>query len=372
MACGRTLYRCCVILIITFLMGCMVLERSYSQAGQGKIISGTVIEKESGEPLELVHVYISYSTMGATTDQEGYFEFSTDLGGSHQLVFSFIGYQTITADLNLDLPQNHFTYTAEMEASAEELGEIEVVTSNTEWQQNLEQFNRHFIGSTEFSRETVIENPWVLDFERNSSRQFVATASQPIHIVNFALGYRLYVDLEEFMWDAGGETGLYTYQIRFEELSSESPQRMQTWQRNRERAYSGSFEHFLISLYHEDLSKNHFEIVLPGTNNQTTIQEMGQFHVQQRLRQFGLGRTSSAAADGLKGYRLPQPVDILYGRPGSFQDNRQRGRIVPLTDRKEFFVTKEGRLLNPLSLRRDGYWRLHRTGNLLPVEYSLN
>jgi TonB-linked SusC/RagA family outer membrane protein len=70
-----------------------------SSFGQSKTISGTVTEKISGQPLAGVNVVIQGTTTGSVTDFDGNYSINTDGSGNNQLVFSYLGYKTISVVL---------------------------------------------------------------------------------------------------------------------------------------------------------------------------------------------------------------------------------------------------------------------------------
>jgi hypothetical protein len=59
---------------------------------KGKLIKGTV--KDKGTPLPGVNIYLSGTSIGTTTNFEGYFEFPQPLNNGDVLVFNYIGYKT--------------------------------------------------------------------------------------------------------------------------------------------------------------------------------------------------------------------------------------------------------------------------------------
>lgn len=341
---------------------------SHSQEDNGVIIKGTITEAGTGETLPAVHAYISQTTIGATSDENGRFEFSTTLGGAHELVFSFVGYQTKRVAVNLE---EDLELDIELEPDTFSLDEVEVVTTgDAVWYRNLERFENRFIGTSYFARQAEIKNPWVIDFDKDDDGHQTAYTSRPIEIENQALGYKIFIDLVDFTWDEQSDTGLYTFYSRFEEMETESRREERSWQNSRERAYRGSFEHFLESLYNGRLSQNRFEPVVEGTENRVQIQLLNELEMR-RVRNL-LTVQGAAAPRSLKGFRLYSPVDILYGRSGRGTDNRARSRIVPMNDSGVFLVTESGRLFDPASLRVDGIWSDERVGDLLPVTFTLN
>jgi hypothetical protein len=85
----------------------------------------------------------------------------------------------------------------------------------------------------------------------------MAKASEPLEIVNKALGYKIILDLKEFRLYNNNEVNYYGY-IRFEELIPEDKDEQSEWEEKREEAYYGSFRHFLISLSNSELIENEF------------------------------------------------------------------------------------------------------------------
>lgn len=330
------------------------------------VISGTVSDKDTGKPLPFVHVYLSHTTTGTTTDDHGKFLFETNLSGEHELVFSFIGYRTQTEEIRLTGDEQSIEFNIKMEPRPLELEPLEVQASNEEWLKKYQEFRRNFLGTNRYARETEINNYWVLDFEQGDDGSIKASSVQPLEVENFALGYTIHIDLVDYSWERTGDGGMYTFYSRFEEMEPENRRQQRTWQRNRERVYRGSFEHFLKSLFDDELGGNRFETVFPDSDNYVSIERLSSLHVRRLT-----GQNPGTGDDvTLKGFRLRHPVDVLYGSRPGLQDTRARSGLVPMRDSGIFLVTKHGRLYDPLSVRLDGEWSYHRVANLLPINYS--
>ncbi|MDR9418719.1 MAG: carboxypeptidase-like regulatory domain-containing protein [Gracilimonas sp.] len=327
-------------------------------------IQGVVTDKETGKPISAAHVYLSHTTIGTTTDANGEFEFSTNLTGRVTVVFSFIGYKTDTYELNLDSEQSSHHINIELEPILIELNEVEVIGSNKEWQQNYEEFKRHFIGTNRYAKRTVIENPWVLDFEKDDDGNLSASASEPVIITNHALGYRIHIDLIDFNWGLSGFTNFYTFYSLFEELEPVNRAQQREWNQTRERVFKGSSKHFFISLYDDKLSRNRFETVLPGTDARVQVArpdevELNQFLIRNSKARLKISRN-------WKPFKLSRPVDILYGRRSNLKEERTRSRLVPLNQSGIFLISENGKLNDPKSIRFDGEWSNKRVANFLP------
>ncbi len=335
---------------------------------QPKTIKGIVLEEDTGEPIPGAHVYITQTTLGTTTEDNGTFEISTDLTGIQKIVFSFIGYKTMTADVNLNSSKSVFTFEVEMAIDDFVLGPLEVTASNKEWKQNFSRFRRFFIGRTAAARETEIENSWAISFEEDDDGNLIARASEPLTVTNRALGYEIRVDLVEFKLNLHDDTGHYFFYSRFKELEPRSNREMKRWLRNRRETYRGSFQHFLQSLYTDRLKENRFESVLPDSDNPIEISRLDSIS-SRRLHLYT--SVSFINERNVKAYRLNSPVDVLYGYRWRWSRNhRQRSRLVPMRESGIFLVTKEARLLNPASLRLDGAWSHERVADFLPANYS--
>lgn len=327
-------------------------------------IQGVVTDKKTGKPVPDAHVYLSKTTIGTTTDANGEFEFSTNLTGHVKVVFSFIGYQTKTYELNLDSEQNSHFINIELVPISIELNQVEVIGSNKEWQQNYEEFKRHFIGTSRYAKRTVIENPWGINFERDNGGNLRANAPEPIIITNHALGYRIHVDLIEFNWDQNGFTVFYTFYSLFEELEPVNRAQQREWDQIRGTVFKGSSKHFFISLYDDELYSNRFQTVLSNSNARVQIVQPDEVELNQFLIRNPQARLKIST--NWKPYKLSRPVDILYGRRSSFKEDRTRSRLVPLNPFGIFLISENGKLYDPKSLRLDGEWSNERIANFLP------
>ncbi|MFW6100929.1 MAG: carboxypeptidase-like regulatory domain-containing protein, partial [Bacteroidota bacterium] len=67
------------------------------QQQQQHEVSGTVTDAQSGEPLPGVNIVVEGTTTGTTTDMDG--EYSIEAPEDATLVFSFVGYQEVTVDI---------------------------------------------------------------------------------------------------------------------------------------------------------------------------------------------------------------------------------------------------------------------------------
>ncbi|MGN8226163.1 carboxypeptidase-like regulatory domain-containing protein [Gracilimonas sp. BCB1] len=293
----------CVILSAVILFVAFPILQANGQPSQSITIQGRVLDKENGSPMASAHVYISQTKVGTTTDSNGEFTFSTKISGEKTLVVSFLGFRTNARTIDLEAENTPLFFVIEMEPNQFDLDQINVSTSNKEWLNNFGKFRRYFIGDDNLAQQTSIENPWAISFEIDKSDNLVATASQPLIVKNGALGYEVEIDLVNFTLHQNGETSSYTYYSSFKEMTEERRSATNTWNRNRERAYRGSFEHFLISLYNDELRTNDFEVVYMGSYDPFSIKEFIITSPDENMEN----------EQGVKVFRLQDPVDVLYG-----------------------------------------------------------
>jgi iron complex outermembrane recepter protein len=86
---------------ILFLIFSLLTAQSFAQE---KVLSGTIVNESDGQPIANVSVDMIGSSTGTTTDSNGFFLLKVNLQEKIRLRFSFIGYETLTRDLDLKKP----------------------------------------------------------------------------------------------------------------------------------------------------------------------------------------------------------------------------------------------------------------------------
>ena len=73
----------------------------FTQAQNTGVVKGKVTDKEmSSEALPFANVFVKGTSIGSTTDMDGYYTFSVP-AGQQTIVFSFVGYETIEKTINV-------------------------------------------------------------------------------------------------------------------------------------------------------------------------------------------------------------------------------------------------------------------------------
>lgn len=351
--------------LIFFLFACGQVSIGQS------ILKGTVTDAQTGDPLPGVNVYLSGTTYGVSTNETGYYKLSTSDPGTYNLVFSFVGYRKKVRRIEV-APSSSETINISLKEDIQQLGEIEVRATNKKWKERYNYFFKQFIGRTDFADQVTIENPWILSFKEKED-VLKATAQKPLKIINNALGYKLYVELVDFRWPTySNRGGGYKILPRFELLTPESAQQELRWKKNRIRSYLGSFDHFLETMYKNELNESDFSV-----RYQRNLAVLPQGETRYEL--MGRGNIPDQKRENLKGYKLKRRVEATFDGDAEFTFNRKvfslsihkEGAIESNTKKRVFFVDEYGALLNPLSLIAYGDWADARVAYLLPTNYSI-
>src|SRR5690606_18971043 len=94
--CNTKNYMKGILLTITFCIS--ALSGIFSQDGT---IRGFVYEEESGEAVIFTNVYLAGTTMGASTDVNGYFSITNIPDGTYTLEVKYLGYETLQKQIDV-------------------------------------------------------------------------------------------------------------------------------------------------------------------------------------------------------------------------------------------------------------------------------
>jgi hypothetical protein len=230
-------------------------SRLFAQA----VISGTVVDAETKQPLEGASVIAQNTTRGAVTDKEGKYKLALGKGG-YEIIVSYTGYESKTTNVDAAADQE---LAIELKKEEKMVGEV-VLKSSSEvtdgWQQYGPLFLRHFIGSTPFADSCILLNPEVLRFfyyKRNDRVKVLASA--PLQIENKALGYNIRYVLDSFVYYNATSLNSYRGACLFQPMEADTAQQ-RTWQAARQAAYLGSRLHFLRAYYDSSLKEEGFTV----------------------------------------------------------------------------------------------------------------
>ncbi len=222
----------------------------------GQLVKGTVLDKESGNPVSLAAVYFNGTFVGTTSDQNGIFELDVSRYISMPLTISAVGYYSHT----LSDFSNGGAINIYLTPKIYELGEVVVIDkiARHERKKHLKQFRKEFLGTTFNARRCEILNEEDISFLYNiHSDTMNVIALKPLRIHNKVLGYNITYYLDEFKCCMKDNSLFFTGNIQFtEDLFTQR----RFSERKRRIALSGSRMQFFRALWSDDLNSSHFTI----------------------------------------------------------------------------------------------------------------
>ena len=241
----------------------VILSAIVTLEGQSSI-NGQIVDKETGEPLIGVNVFISKTSIGATTDKDGIYTIKNISNGRYELVISMIGYAMEKKELNLF---TNIQLDIDFWLTTEPINMKQIIVtkkSNKQWKKDYKVFKNAFLGNSKNGKSCKIINEYVLSFNRGENI-LSASTQKPLIIENMQLGYMVTYYLKEFatnntflrsddesffnfLFISSTKFVRYTGESFFTEMKPKSERQKRQWIKNRQIAYNGSLRHFLATL----------------------------------------------------------------------------------------------------------------------------
>ncbi|MFN1834670.1 carboxypeptidase-like regulatory domain-containing protein [Balneola sp. MJW-20] len=351
---------------LLFLLSLLIFSTGVMQAQT--TIKGTITDAETGDALPGVNVYLSGTSIGAATNETGYYTFKTKLTGRFNLVVSFLGYKSINKQIELT-GQDEISLDFNMKVNPLQMGEIEVVDKrDSEWERQFAAFRRFFIGTDGFADETEIENPQAIDFKDAGGAEVEVIFYEPLRINNYATGYHVELELDNALFDPVANTGYWQVYPRYTEMESDSRRQRREWSRNRTEAFMGSSRHFFISLIEGRVRTNRF-VMLPGTRAVQEVRDV------QRIQRAFPGNWQLIT----RRYKVFEVINVNFGvahdprldRNGNVEDMNEVSSF-QIRNRYNFIIVDPfGNVYNSRDVIFLGPWSEDRFSKSLPLNYGL-
>ncbi|MCC5612980.1 carboxypeptidase-like regulatory domain-containing protein [Nostoc sp. CHAB 5834] len=222
-------------------------------------IRGYVQNGKNQEALPFANVFLSGTTKGTVTDQNGLFTLVDAPVGKFDLVVSYVGFTTLKTTIQT---QDQKAYRLLLKPLDNQLDAITVRArrrGSAERAKQVELFTAFFIGRSQNARLCRLLNPQALSFSQVTDT-LTAIAQEPLLIENKALGYRIKFQLDHFSYTEASNLISYQGDPVFEPLTPTNEQEAKRWQVNRQSAYLGSVMHFGRALYRRQLVQEGFII----------------------------------------------------------------------------------------------------------------
>lgn len=322
-----------------------------------------LVEENSETPIPAAFIFISNSSIGTSSDENGFFELSVAGLGQVEIVISHLSY-----DIKSIVVKAGETLPARLYLSPKAIGIDEVVVKSKasgKRKQWLRKFKDAFLGRSNNRRKVEISNPKVLLFQENEDG-LSAQAMDYVDIANRALGYQLRFYLDTFHLNQQGEV-IYAGKVFFQEIPGTNKEKRV--QKARARSFRYSKTHFFQSLLQGQASEESYLVGLARFNPQGAIEyepttwealnwrrgpKADTLFIQDFLAISDRKRAKGAARN---------PLASTVKRYATTFLRSNSGKII---------IDQAGNILNVAEIEELGHWTDYRVADLMPINYNYN
>ncbi|UPQ78682.1 carboxypeptidase-like regulatory domain-containing protein [Flavobacterium azooxidireducens] len=333
------------------LMMFLCLSQIMAQTINGKIVD------ENNSPLYGVSVYFDGTTIGTTTDNNGFFELNVQSLPNATLVISYIGYEsvylnTIQSPIELKLEPSSFA-----------LKEVVLEPIPFSRKEMLKVFREQFLGKTKGGKNCVILNEDAIQFSYTSKEfKLTAFADEKIKVRNNYLGYIIEVDLVDF-YVAYNKRTLSNDYLRgsyfavtsfFKEIEEVN----KSYEKNRNTSYLGSSKHFFKNLIEKKWGKKEFLLFDGSFPTDANLHFEISDDKNMKLVKVNGRQITTNSLTTQKFYRS---FNMLY-------NNKEQSKIIFKT--AEFYVDAFGNHTHIDQIDFSGEISKKRFGDMLPLNFE--
>ncbi len=340
-------------------------------------ISGRVVDSESQEPLPFANIFINHTTFGTASDDKGFFRLTNIPAGQVEIVFSYVGYQSVQTKVSL-IDNQSVEIKVKLIEDKRLLENIHVQgTRDEKWENQLKKFSTFFLGETKGFLTCRITNPWVLDFKEGvaeSNSVMFAEASEPIMIENLFLGYNIAYFLKRFT--VNDKSFVIQGNVRFEEMVTTDRQLAKRWEENRLRTYKGSSRHLFSALVNRRQKAEGFYLYSDKPEFTNSMVKSNLFSRELGKSVEELDSSQIKVVDIKPGeirLVLRKRVEVHYvkgkARSKTYDDMDFPVSWVELKN-GTIDVDSRGNPLDPENMTTDGQMGKGRVSELLPYDYN--
>jgi hypothetical protein len=319
------------------------------------------VTNSNNEPLVGASVYLDGTTIGTSTDSEGFFEITSSNKYNTLLIVRFLGYE----DIILSNPYEKEFYTFVLVPKTNEIETVLVVKDGFTRKQKMQLFKEQFLGITKYGKACKILNEDDIDFNYDlNTFLFTARSSEPIKIENPELGYVIDFDLHNFYVKFNFKTiksafvieSMYLGTAKYTDISSEV-----RIIKNRKDVYLGSSMHLFKSVIDNSWSPRSF-ILYEG---KFSVNPNYYFKVSKAndLYEVTVSPTTKPVLNigGIKSAGFYADFNLLYNK-------KRQSRVIFKTE--TFYIDNFGNTTHRDQIIFGGDIGQQKIGNTLPLNFE--
>lgn len=351
-------------------------------------IFGILIDEETEKPIGKATVFLSFTTYQTTTNSSGVFKLSNVIRGTYVIICFAEGYQKNNFKIVVNGETNLKTILTLKKAKPLTENNISRFPTFIERYKFVEKFKKEFLGESIYTYKCELVNENDLDFTHDGVQLFAQT-SKPLIILNKALGYKLTIFLNHFVWEWFSDYGGFSFDVFFEELKPNDSFQAVKYAVNRLEAYKGSFRHFLKSCANGRVKKEGFVVFYANyvpnelgeyedfkekvenersTNVNLLVENILKKNSENEFNIELNGYLEVVYKENKEDYNYATYKERIFGTNQlyEFQDS-----WVSFPGGKYFFTSRGIGLENKeFSKQLFGYWNWKRVSNSLPSDYE--
>jgi len=241
-----------------FYLPLLFLLTSVCALAQTGTITGKVSRMDTKGALANASVFLSNSSYGTITNNDGTFSLQGVKPGQYEMVVTMIGFedynQTILVPKN---PAEPIKVNAELMPKVTQLHEV-VITTPANWKKNYELFVKEFLGESDNAKRCKIINPHSVSLVYHKAKESLEAWSDDFIVIeNRALGYQVKFLLKSFNYDGINSIISWEGKVLYTELKGSATQK-KLWEAKRNDIYYGSSMHFFRALQNAQMSQEGF------------------------------------------------------------------------------------------------------------------
>jgi hypothetical protein len=225
-------------------------------ADSQKLLKGIVFDSIKNKPLVNATVFLSGTSFGTKTNEQGNFAIRIP-PGKFSLIVIYKGFKTHNEIVDGNKPGDSLAIRLKIKPESSKKTFKSYKKSNWERWSNI--FIPYLIGNSINAQYCKIKNTGSFHFfESDETGDLFASADEPLIIDNEALGYIILYKLESFHCNFNTILSHTGYSF-FQPMKGDQV-KQKRWEINRKEAYFGSIMHFMRSVYFNQIAEEGFDV----------------------------------------------------------------------------------------------------------------